>query len=255
MYTFALYVGSSLYVPAEAGIMEEFGASYDQAVLGLALYVLGYGLGCLLLSPLSEIPAIGRNPPTAISGLVFTVLCIPAALVDNYPGLMILRFTLGLMASPPMATSGAVLGDIWSPSVFPFAIGLWATTTSCSPALGPTIAGFAVKELGWRFSGWEMLMASGPIYLLLATTIPETSGPTILHYRAKRIREVTGNTEARTEAELKREHLTVSSLLWYALLKPWEMNIKDPALLFTSFFFALLYAIYYTIFEVRTFPL
>ena len=240
-------------MPSEAGITQEFDVNYDQSVLGLALYVLGYGLGCLLLSPLSEVPAVGRNPPTAASGLIFVVLCIPTALVDNYPGLMILRLILGLMASPPMATSGAILGDIWTPSTFPFAIGLWATVTSCSPALGPTIASFAVKKMGWRFSAWEMLIASGPVYLLYLTTIPETSGLTLLHYRAKRIREQTGDNNIKSEAELKRKHLTVGSLVWDALLKPWEMNIKDPALLFTSFYFALLYAIYYTFFEVRKF--
>ena len=223
-------------------------------MLGLALYVLGYGTGCLLLSPLSEIPSIGRNPPYAISGLLFIILCVPGALVQNYPGLMVLRFLIGLMASPPLATSGASLGDICGPSGFPFAIGIWAATTSMAPAFGPTLSSYAVEALGWRFASWELLIFAGPAYLLLVTTVPETSGLTILYYRAKRLREETGDVKIKSEAEMKTEHLSVSGLLRDALVKPWEMNIKDPALLFTTFYFGLIYGIYYTFFEVRTVP-
>ncbi|KAG4219726.1 hypothetical protein PC116_g31795, partial [Phytophthora cactorum] len=47
LYTFAVYIGSSLYAPAEADVMASFGASYEVAALGIALYVFGYGLGPL----------------------------------------------------------------------------------------------------------------------------------------------------------------------------------------------------------------
>lgn len=230
--------------------MDEFDVGQIEATLGLALYVLGYGTGCLLLSPLTEIPSVGRNPPYAISGLLFLLLCIPGALVQNYAGLMVLRFLLGLMASPPLATSGASLGDIWRPSSFPFAIGIWASTTSMGPALGPTLSSFAVRALGWRFASWELIILVGPTYLLLLATVPETSGLTILFYRAKRLAEQRGDLAIKSEAQMKKEHLSTNSLLWDALVKPWEMNIKDPALLFTTIYFGLIYGIYYTFFEV-----
>lgn len=230
--------------------MKRFHVGNTEAALGLALYVLGYGAGCLLLSPLTEIPSIGRNPPYAISGLLFVLLCVPTALVQNYPGLMVLRFLLGLMASPPLATSGATLGDIWSPKTFPFVIGIWAMTTAFGPALGPTLSSYAVKTLGWRFASWELLIIAGPVYFLLVTTVPETHGLTILYYRAKSPGEKEGETDIETAVHIKTEHVTVSSLLWDALIKPWEMNVKDPALLFTTLYFGLIYGIYYTFFEV-----
>jgi DHA1 family multidrug resistance protein-like MFS transporter len=178
------------------------------------------------------------------------ILCIPGALVDNYPGLMVLRFLIGLMASPPLATSGATLSDIWSPQDFPFAIGIWAATTSMGPAFGPSLSSYAVRELGWRFASWELLICAGPSFLLLFVSVPETSALTILHYHAKRLREATGDATIQSEAEAKQKHKKLSSILWDAGIKPWEMNIKDPALLFTTFYFALIYGIYYTFFEV-----
>ena len=100
VYTFAVYVGSSIYTSSQQAVMDKFDVSHVSASLGIALYVLGYGIGCLLFSPLSEVPAIGRNPPYAISGFFFIILCIPTALVDNFAGLMVLRFLLGCKHNP-----------------------------------------------------------------------------------------------------------------------------------------------------------
>lgn len=54
IYSFAVYVGSSIYSPTVPQVMEEFNVSAVTASLGLALYVLAYGIGPMLFSPLSE---------------------------------------------------------------------------------------------------------------------------------------------------------------------------------------------------------
>ncbi|CAO2657257.1 Nn.00g033830.m01.CDS01 [Neocucurbitaria sp. VM-36] len=249
VYTFAVYVGSSIYSSSQEAVIEVFGVSHIESSLGMALYVLGYGIGCLLFSPLSEIPAVGRNPPYAISGFLFVILCIPTALVDNFAGLMILRFLLGFMASPCLATAGASLGDIWTMAEFPFAVALWAATATLGPALGPTLSSYAVKSLGWRFSSWELMIIAGPIYVLMLTLMPESSGPTILYYKAKRLREDTGNQNLMSDSERKQKNLHVGSLLFDALIKPWEINALDPAILFTTVYMGLCYGIYYSFFE------
>lgn len=41
-------------------VMRDFGVAQVPALLGLTLYVAGYGLGPLIWSPMSEIPQIGR---------------------------------------------------------------------------------------------------------------------------------------------------------------------------------------------------
>jgi DHA1 family multidrug resistance protein-like MFS transporter len=60
-YSMAVYGASSMYAPAEEGVMHRFHVGATPAALGLAIYVVGYGVGPLLWAPLSEIPAIGRN--------------------------------------------------------------------------------------------------------------------------------------------------------------------------------------------------
>jgi DHA1 family multidrug resistance protein-like MFS transporter len=208
-----------------------------------------------LFSPLSEVPAIGRNPAYAISGFLFVILCIPTSLVNNFPGLMVLRFLLGFMAGPCLALVGASFRDIWAPAPFCYSIAFWAMSGIAGPAMGPTMTSYAVEALGWRFSSWELLMISGPSYLVMILILPETSAPTILYYEAKRRREETGNKELVSEAELKQRNLNVGALLFNALLKPWVLNVKDPALGFTTLYSGIAYGIFYSFFEVSFFSL
>ena len=229
--------------------MQRFNLGHAEAELGLALYVLGYGLGSLAFSPLTEIPAVGRNPPYAFSGALFIMLCIPTALVDDCAALMVLRFLTGFVGSPCLATVGASIADIWGSS-FPIAIALWSATTSMAPSLGPTLSSFAVQSLGWHFWGWELLMISGPAYLLLFCLLPETSGPTILYYRAKRMRLATGDSRLMSESEIKQKNIKVGATVWAAMVKPWEINARDPAVLFSTIYSGLAYGIFYSFFEV-----
>lgn len=251
LYSAAIYVGSSLYTSSQASVMAEFHVNHAGGALGLAIYILGYGLGSLLFSPLSEIPAIGRNPPYAFSGMLFIILCVPMSLVDNYPGLIVLRFLLGFMGSPCLATSGASLADMWSGTSFTIAVGAWTFIATCAPAAGPAISSFAIEHLAWRFASWELLILTGPVIIILIFFMPETSGLTILYYRAKQLREQTGNEKLYSVAQQRLKDMTTATILWDALIKPWEMNMKDPALLFTTVYMGLLYAIFYSFFEVR----
>ena len=43
--TFSVYIGSSIYTSGLPGVEQDFGVSQVAAVLGLTLFVLGYGVG------------------------------------------------------------------------------------------------------------------------------------------------------------------------------------------------------------------
>lgn len=114
-YSLAVYGASSMYVPGEQGVMEQFHVGPTAAALGLAIYVIGYGFGPLLWAPLSEIASIGRNWVYVPTFLLFVILSIPTAVVDNYAGLLVLRFLTGFFGSPCLANGGASVGDMVCP--------------------------------------------------------------------------------------------------------------------------------------------
>jgi DHA1 family multidrug resistance protein-like MFS transporter len=125
LYTFVVYSSSAIYTTSELGIMEEFGVSQTRASLGLSIFVLGYGVGPLLFSPLSEMARIGRNLVYIASMFLFVVISIPAALPHDYAGLMVLRFLQGFFGSPCLAAGGATVGDMYSLMYLPYALIAW----------------------------------------------------------------------------------------------------------------------------------
>lgn len=76
--------------------------------------------------------------------------------------------------------------------------------------------------------------------------LPETSSPTILLRRAKRLRELTGDARFMSQSEIDQRHMKVSDIALDALIKPIEITIKDPAVLFVQIYTAIIYGIYYS---------
>lgn len=94
---------------------------------------------------------------------------------------------------------------------------------------------------------------AGPVFGIMFFFLPETSANNILLRRAKRLRKLTGNPKIHSQTEIDRKGIEFSSILADALIKPIEIMVKDPAVLFTNVYTSLIYGIYYSFFEV--FPL
>jgi len=249
LYTLAVYMGSAIYAPSTEGVMHVFGVGIDAASLGLSMYVLAYGLGPMLWSPLSEIPAVGRNPPYLLTFAVFVILIVPTALAENFSGLIVLRFLLGFFGSPCLATGGASLQDMYSLIKLPYVLSLWAFAATCGPSLGPIIAGFSVAAKDWRWSQWEMLWLSAPIWLCMFFFLPETSPSNILLRRARRLRSTNGDARLKSQSEIEQVSLSVRDVAVESLWRPVQMMVLDPAIAFTAVYTALVYGIYYSFFE------
>ncbi|PIA91665.1 Caffeine resistance protein 5 [Cercospora beticola] len=253
IYTMAVYMGSSIITSSTEGIMEEFHVGPTAASLTLALYTLAYGIGPLLFSPLSEIPSIGRNPPYMITMAIFVILCVPAALVQNFAGLLVLRFLQGFFGSPCLATGGASLQDMYSLIKLPYVLCIWAFAAACGPALGPLISGFSVAAEDWRWSLWEMLWLSGPVFIGMLFFLPETSTANLLLRRAQRLRKLTGDSRLKAQSEIDQANSKPRDIAFEALVRPLQLMVMDPAIAFTAVYVALCYGIYYSFFEA--FPL
>ncbi|KAL2813443.1 MFS general substrate transporter [Aspergillus granulosus] len=232
-YSFVVYMAASIYTPSESAFGKEFHVSKAEASLGLSLYVLGYGAGPMFFSPLSEIPCIGRSLPYVISFVFYCVLSIPTAL-----------------APPCLATGGASIADIYSSNILPHAMATWVLSVFCAPPIGVLVSGFAIPVLGWRFSMWEILIASA-IILILLLLLPETSSATILHRRARRLerRDKSGTRKYQTVTDTLQGNTSFHTVVRESLLIPWKIALLDPAILFLNCYTSLTYGIFYSFFE------
>ena len=237
--------------------MAIFGVSQVAATLGLCLFVAGYGLGPMLFSPMSEIPQIGRNPVYLITLALFVALQVPTALATNFGMLLAFRFITGFFGSPVLATGGASLADMYSPSKRAYAMSIWGIAAICGPTLGPLVAGFAVTSapLGggftapWTWPIWELMWLSGFCLVFLFFFFPETSANNILVRRTKRLREITGNDKLVCEPELMAQNMTGKDIVMMSLVRPFTLNFTEPMVFLLNLYIALVYGILYIWFE------
>lgn len=157
LLNFSFYAASALFTPSIPKIKEEFGATAAEGTLGLSLFVIAYGIGPLIvrihyyeitvnillitnlfqLSPLSNLPSIGRTPVYVVGTLAFCLFNIGTAVAKNLHTILILRFFGGLVGSAPISVGGASLVEIFKPSQVPYVIALYAASGVCGPILGP----------------------------------------------------------------------------------------------------------------------
>ncbi|KAF7302366.1 Benomyl methotrexate resistance protein [Mycena chlorophos] len=229
--TFSIYIGSAIYTSSIPGLMAEYDVSLTKATLGLTLYVLGYGIGPMFLSPLQELPILGRNPVYMAGLLLFVVFQIPIVTAKNMNTVLAMRFFTGFFGSPALATGGASMGDI-----FP----------------RPVIGSFAAQAKSWRWPMMELIWITSFAVGFLSIFLPETYEPTILLRRAQRLRKLTGNPELRTAAERDEGSKNAQEIAYESLVRP-LLLLKEPALAFASIYLGFVYGLFYLWFEA--FPL
>ncbi|KAJ9605238.1 hypothetical protein H2200_009895 [Cladophialophora chaetospira] len=245
LYSFVVYCGASIITPTADMIMGRYNVSIVVASLGLSMYVVGYGIGPMFLSPISEVPRIGRNPPYLYSFIIFFAVSIAMAFVDNFPALIVLRFLQGLFGSPCLASGGASIEDVYDYYSAAYGYIWWMAAMYCGPALGPLLGGYAVYD-NWRWPLYEIVIMAA-VVLVMLPFLPETSPSTILLHRAQRIRKATGNKSYLAPCELNP--VPFVPLLKESLDKPGKMTVQDPAVAYACIYGGIVYATYYSFFE------
>lgn len=87
LLTFAIYIGSAIYTPGIPGVSEQFGVSNVAAVLGLTLFVLGYGLGMYKYSVLLKLGRVANySRPDGLVTVVRTAECWSKPNLCPHPG-------------------------------------------------------------------------------------------------------------------------------------------------------------------------
>lgn len=79
--------------------------------LSVSIMVLGFAVGPLFLSPLSEI--YGRRPILAAANLFICVWQIGCALAPNIGGLIVFRFLAGVGGAGCLSIGGGVISDLF----------------------------------------------------------------------------------------------------------------------------------------------
>ncbi|KAK2000223.1 major facilitator superfamily transporter [Colletotrichum falcatum] len=251
----AVYAGASIYTVGVHGVQERFGVSKTVALLGLTVFVIAYGIGPLVWSPLFEIPQIGRNPVFIPALLVFVLAQVPAALATSIGMLLIFRFIAGFFGSPILGSGDGILTDMFDSRKHTYVMVGFALIGICGPTLGksnlcrPIVGGFAVQAKGWQWTIWIISWVSALDLVLLVFFLPETSADNILYRRTMRLRRATGDMGFVCEAQLKADNRRGAELLKAHLIRPFTLVLAEPVVFFLILYSSFTYGLMYIWFE------
>ena len=206
----------------------------------------------MLWSPLSEIPRFGRNSIYFWTLVVFTLLQLPTGFATNMPMFLVFRFITGFVGSPPLATGGATIFDMFDASHVPYGMCIYASFGVCGPVFGPIVGGFVATARGWRWTIWVFTWLCAAVAVLFFFTMPETSAANILYRRASRIRKLTGEPRYCSQSEMDAANHKVKDHL-LTLARAFTLSFSEPIVFLLDLYVALLYGALFTWFE--SFPL
>ncbi|KAL6703943.1 hypothetical protein ACN47E_008881 [Coniothyrium glycines] len=253
---FMVSIASSGFSQGTTQLKLEFNVSDTMALLTTSTFVLGFAVGALILSPLSEV--YGRRDLYVITFGAFVILSGAVGLSNSMVVVLVLRFLGGLAGSFTQAVAPAVVADMFSAQDRGLVLSIFTLAGLMGQNLAPIICGFLVKALGWRAITLLITVASAPAWIMLTVTFPETYAPVLLQRRANKLTAETGVKHCVAGLTPK----PIAQQLRVGALRPWVMLMYEPIVTLLSLFLAvvhgtlfLLFAAYPIVFQqVRGWP-
>lgn len=236
--------GSSIVTGALGPISEKYNVSTEVAILSCSLMVLGFAVGPLIWSPLSE--QIGRQPVYFISFGLYFIFNIPCAVAPNIGTILVCRFLCGVFAASGLANVGGSISDMFPTETRGKAIAYFAAAPYGAPVIGPLVGGFITVYDGRISLVFWVNFAFAGLMWIVGSLLPETYAPVILKRRAKKLRKETGNDKIMTEQEAVG--LSIKELINSCLLRPLKFAATEPVLDMVCFYVCLIYSLLYAFF-------
>ncbi|MCB1085315.1 MAG: MFS transporter, partial [Chlamydiia bacterium] len=167
-------MGAALFTPALPALMDDFNIGASVSQLTVMLYLVGYGLGQLIYSPLAK--ALGRKPTLTIGvtiSIFGAMLCLIAAFVHTFPLLSLARFISSLGASVGLSLTFLIISDFYHEQHARKITAYIMLSFAVIPGVAIALGGLFVSYFGWE-SCFYFLILYGLFTLYLITRLDET---------------------------------------------------------------------------------
>lgn len=220
---------ASVYANAIAPLSEEFNVSKQVARIGQMIFLVAYGFGSEFWAPWSE--EFGRWSVLQTSLFFVNIWQIPCALAPNFATIVVGRFLGGLSSAGGSVTLGMV-ADMWDADSQQYAVAFIVLSSVGGSVLGPIAGGFIQQYLSWHWIFWIQLIFGGAVQAMHFFLVPETRATALVDKEAKRRRK-NGQTNIYGPNELKEHRLEKKEVIaiW---VRPFEMFVREPIVLWLS---------------------
>ena len=133
--------------------LSDIQASFSTTLTQVSWVVSGYGIANVIILPLSAWlgERFGKKNYFVFSLVGFTIASMLCGFATSFPMLVIARILQGLTGGGLLAKAQAILFETFPKEEQAMAQGLFGSIVIAGPAIGPTLGGYLVTNVGWRW--------------------------------------------------------------------------------------------------------
>ncbi|UKA23887.1 MFS transporter [Photobacterium damselae subsp. damselae] len=175
-------IGIDLYVPSLPDMAHFYHANISYIQLTISLYLLGYGLGQIILGSLSD--SYGRRKIFIASSMVFSISSMLCIVSDSIIYLNLFRLLQGLAIAGLASGMRAIIVDLFSGLELKKMANYFALSWAIGPIVAPFIGANLADKFGWQ-ANFYLFTVYGIILFFVCTLLFEESNKNIIHFNTK----------------------------------------------------------------------
>lgn len=130
-------------------IAEEYNVSHPRVALTTGLYMMGLGLGSVVLSPTAIL--YGKRPVYLVAAVCFILSSVWCALSPNFASLVVARIFQGFAVSSVECLPSATVAEIYFLHEKAYRLGIYTLLLLGGKNLVPLVSAAVIQSLGWRW--------------------------------------------------------------------------------------------------------
>lgn len=163
---------TDLYLPAFPAIQADFGVDASAVQLTLTGTMIGFGLGQLIVGPLSD--KIGRKGPLIGGAVLHVAACVFAAIAPNIVVLGILRVLMGFGAASSGVVSMAMIRDLFGGKLLIRMMSRMALVNGFAPVIAPVVGSQLLSIMNWHGIFWVLAGYGALVSIAVVVFVVET---------------------------------------------------------------------------------
>lgn len=164
-----------MYLPGFSAIAKDLDTSIAKVSVSLTAYFVGISLGQLVYGPILD--RYGRIKPLLIGFGLYLIAAIASALAPDIYSFIGMRFLLALGGCVGMVAARAMIRDNYEGDGIARAFSSLILVIGAAPIIAPTLGGYVVAWLGWRYIFWFLAAYAFVLLFLVRFLLDDRRGP------------------------------------------------------------------------------
>ncbi|UTH00205.1 multidrug effflux MFS transporter [Macrococcoides canis] len=161
-----------MYLPALPEVKDELHSTTAEVQLTLSFFMFGLALGNIIFGTLSD--TTGRKKPLIFSLIVYIVVSLFSAVVNEVTLLILLRFIQGIAGGAGIVLSRAISSDLYKGKDLTKFLALLMLVNGAAPVFAPMLGGFILSFFSYRAIFLFLTLLSSLMLLGVITKVPES---------------------------------------------------------------------------------